>query len=48
MWTITGYMRNALDEKVKKTFRTSMGQGTPPTVTLGDPRTYGIMVGVRF
>jgi iron complex outermembrane receptor protein len=48
MWTITGYVRNALDEKVKKTFRTSMGQGTPPTVTLGDPLTYGIMVGVNF
>jgi iron complex outermembrane receptor protein len=48
MWTITGYVRNALDEKVKKTFRTSMGQGTDPTVTLGDPITYGVMLGVKF
>jgi iron complex outermembrane receptor protein len=48
MWTVTGHVRNALDEEVKMNFQTSMGQDSYPTVTLGDPRTYGIMVGVRF
>jgi hypothetical protein len=47
MYSITGYIRNATDEEYKTD--ATLPTGSPLiNVEVGDPRTWGIMVGIRF
>jgi outer membrane receptor protein involved in Fe transport len=46
-YSITGYIRNATDKEYKTSVGLPIGSQSA-TATVGDPRTYGIMVSVKF
>lgn len=49
MYSVTGYIRNATDEEYKTSATLPSGPpGTPTGVTVGDPRTWGIMASIKF
>ncbi len=47
-YSITAYVRNATDEDIKTKLDIPDVISDPPPVQLGEPRTYGVMVGVKF
>ena len=47
-YSITGYIRNAMDKLYKTGVGLPQQAGGDADVTLGDPRTYGIIVNVNF
>jgi iron complex outermembrane receptor protein len=47
-YSITGYVRNALDEEYKTQVQTPHDPTDDASVTLGDPRTFGVMLRVKF
>ncbi len=48
LYSATAYVRNVADEEYKKSVTLSSSQGPPISLQPGDPRTFGVMVNVKF
>ena len=47
-YTVSGYVRNATDQRYKLTVNQGAGAGAPGIATISEPRTFGIVLGIRM